>query len=171
MQLSVIYQLLNACNDITFMILTCDFGPFPRTSFHWISLIMFMVSILYVVGWHMDFGECFSHLLVHIPWSSTPSIQFYIHGTVAAILWSDACMQMYSGESCIASHTWQWDDSEPMYAINQSHGTVAAILWKNGPTGDVNAWCMHRWIDRADQLAEAVAWVACCVSLYIYIYI
>lgn len=53
-----------------------------------------------------------------------PVAQFYIHGTVAAILWSDACMQMYSGESCTASHTWQWDYSEPMYAINQSHGTV-----------------------------------------------
>lgn len=102
-----------------------------------------------------------------------PVAQFYIHGTVAAILWSDACMQMYSGESCIASHTWQWDDSEPMYAINQSHGTVAAILWKNGPTGDVNAWCMHRWIDRADRLAEAVARMGCLlrVAIYIYIYI
>lgn len=100
-----------------------------------------------------------------------PVAQFYIHGTVAAILWSDACMQMYSGESCIASHTWQWDDSEPMYAINQSHGTVAAILWKNGPTGDVNAWCMHRWIDRADRLAEAVACMGCLLRVAIYIYI
>ena len=74
-----------------------------------------------------------------------------------------ACRCIRGNHALLPTHDNEIIASQCMQSTNHM-ARFAAILWKNRPTGDVNAWCVDQWIDRADRLAEAIA---CCVSLYI----
>lgn len=150
---------------------TCDFGPFPRTSFHWISLIMFMVSKYYILSGDTWISGSASHTCsCTFLEARHPVAQFYIHGTVAAILWSDACMQMYSGDhALLPTHDNEMIASQCMQSTNH----MARLLRSCGRMDRQEMWmhdaCTDGLIELIDWPKRLRAWVACCVSLYIYI--